>query len=104
VRIDASLYFANARFLVDKINELVARSPKAKHFILNCSAINDIDASAVESLLAVNLNLKEAGIDFHLSEVKGPVMDRLKRSEFTNTLTGNNYLSHQQAWSDLTSN
>jgi SulP family sulfate permease len=102
VRIDASLYFANARFLVDKINELVAQSPKAKHFILNCSAINDIDASAVESLLAVNLNLKEAGIDFHLSEVKGPVMDRLKRSEFINTLTGNIYLSHQQAWSDLT--
>jgi SulP family sulfate permease len=103
VRIDASLYFANARFLVDKINELVAQSPKAKHFILNCSAINDIDASAVESLLAVNLNLKESGIDFHLSEVKGPVMDRLKRSEFINTLTGNIYLSHQQAWSDLTS-
>jgi SulP family sulfate permease len=102
VRIDASLYFANARFLVDKINELVAQSPKAKHFILNCSAINDIDASAVESLLAVNLNLKEAGIDFHLSEVKGPIMDRLKRSEFINTLTGNIYLSHQQAWSDLT--
>jgi hypothetical protein len=34
--------------------------------------------------------------------VKGPIMDRLKRSEFINTLTGNIYLSHQQAWSDLT--
>jgi SulP family sulfate permease len=103
VRIDASLYFANARFLADKINQLVAQSPKAKHLILNCSAINDIDASAVESLLAVNLYLKEAGINFHLSEVKGPVMDRLKRSPFIDQLSGNIYLSHHQAWIDLTS-
>jgi SulP family sulfate permease len=103
VRIDASLYFANARFLADKINQLVAQSPKAKHLILNCSAINDIDASAVESLLAVNLYLKEAGINFHLSEVKGPVMDRLKRSPFFDQLSGNIYLSHHQAWTDLTS-
>ncbi|MCP5326746.1 MAG: sulfate permease [Oceanospirillaceae bacterium] len=98
LRIDASLYFANARFLADKINEVVARSPKAKHLILLCSAINDIDASAVESLIAINQYLKEAGICLHLSEVKGPVMDRLKHSQFLDLLTGNIYLSHHQAW------
>lgn len=102
LRIDASLYFANARFLADKINELVAQYPKAKHLILTCSAINDIDTSAVESLVAVNQYLKEAGIEFHLSEVKGPVMDRLKHCEFIDKLTGNIYLSHHQAWLDLT--
>lgn len=102
LRIDASLYFANARFLADKINQIVAEHPKAKHLILTCSAINDIDVSAVESLIAVNQYLKEAGINFHLSEVKGPVMDRLERSEFIANLTGNIYLSHQYAWQDLT--
>jgi sulfate permease, SulP family len=101
LRIDASLYFANARFLADKINEVVARSPKAKHLILLCSAINDIDASAIESLNAVNQYLKEAGIVLHLSEVKGPVMDRLKHSQFLDSLTGNIYLSHHQAWLNL---
>ena len=101
LRIDASLYFANSRFLADKINELVAQHPKAKHLILTCSAINDIDASAIESLLAVNLYLTEAGMSFHLSEVKGPVMDRLKRSPFIEQLNGNIYLSHHQAWLDL---
>lgn len=101
IRIDASLYFANARFLTDKINELVADAPRAKHLILNCSAINDIDASAIESLLMSNHFLKEAGIQFHLSEVKGPVMDKLKRSPFILALTGQIYLSHHQAWSDL---
>lgn len=102
MRIDSSLYFANARFLTDKINELVAQSPKAKHFILTCSAINDIDASAVESLLMINHYLKEARITFHLSEVKGPIMDKLKRTEFISQLTGNIYLSQHQAWADLT--
>ena len=102
LRIDASLYFANTRFLADKINELVAQHPKAKHLILTCSAINDIDASAIESLLAVNQYLTEASMTFHLSEVKGPVMDRLKRSHFIDQLSGNIYLSHHQAWSDLT--
>ncbi|OUS41255.1 sodium-independent anion transporter [Oleispira antarctica] len=103
LRIDASLYFANARFLADKINELVAQHPKAKHLILTCSAINDIDASALESLLAVNQYLTEAGMRFHLSEVKGPVLDRLQRSHFIDQLNGNIYLSHHQAWTDLTS-
>lgn len=102
LRIDASLYFANARFLADKVNQIVAEHPKAKHLILNCSAINDIDVSAVESLISVNQYLKEAEIDFHLSEVKGPVMDRLQRSEFIANLTGNIYLSHHHAWKDLT--
>ena len=103
LRIDSSLYFANARFLADKINELVAQHPKAKHLILTCSAINDIDTSALESLLAVNQYLTEAEMSFHLSEVKGPVLDRLKRSHFIEQLNGNIYLSHHQAWTDLTS-
>lgn len=102
LRIDASLYFANARFLADKVNQIVAEHPKARHLILTCSAINDIDASAVESLISVNQYLKEAEIDFHLSEVKGPVMDRLQRSDFIANLTGNIYLSHHHAWKDLT--
>lgn len=102
LRIDASLYFANARFLADKVNQLVAEHSNAKHLILNCSAINDIDMSAVESLVSVNQNLNEAGILFHLSEVKGPVMDRLQRSVFIERITGNIYLSHHQAWKNLT--
>ena len=102
LRIDASLYFANARFLADKVNQVVAENPQAKHLVLSCSAINDIDTSAMESLLEVNQYLSDAGITFHLSEVKGPVMDRLKRSQFLQSLTGNVYLSHHQAWLDLT--
>jgi SulP family sulfate permease len=42
-----------------------------------CPAVNEIDMSALESLEAINERLKSSGVTFHLSEVKGPVMDRL---------------------------
>ena len=41
--------------------------------------------------------LSDAGITLHLSEVKGPVMDRLQRSDFLHHLTGQVFLSHYQA-------
>lgn len=44
------------------------------------SAMNTIDASALESVAAINRRLKDVGITLHLSEVKGPIMARLKRS------------------------
>ena len=64
-----------------------------RHVVLMCSAVNEIDASALESLEAINQRLKELGVLFHLSEVKGPVMDRLNRTDFLNLLTGRVFLS-----------
>lgn len=101
LRIDESLYFANARYLEDRVYDLVSRNDCIKDFILMCPAINLIDASALESLEAINLRLKDSGVRFHLSEVKGPVMDRLKRSHFLEELTGQVYLSQNDAWEAL---
>ena len=100
-RVDASLYFANARFLEDQVNSLVADFSEAKHMVLLCSSISDIDSSALESLRAVDRYLRDAGMKLHLSEVKGPVMDRLACSDFLETLSGNVYVSHYQAWCEL---
>ena len=97
LRVDESLYFANSRALEDRINEEVAARPQLRHVVLQCSAINDIDASALESLEAIDLRLREAGIAFHLSEVKGPVMDRLKATELLAHLKGQVFLTHYQA-------
>jgi sulfate permease, SulP family len=97
MRIDESLYFPNARFLEDQVNHLLATRPDMKHFILQCTAVNNIDISALESLESINRKLKELGIRFHLSEVKGPVMDGLKKSHFTQELTGDIHLSHYDA-------
>ena len=97
IRVDESLYFANSRYLEDRIAELVADRPDIEHVILMCSAVNAIDASALESLEQINHRLKEAGVTFHLTEVKGPVMDRLKRADFLHHLTGRVFLSQFEA-------
>jgi SulP family sulfate permease len=65
------------------------------------SAVNTIDASAPESLEAVNHRLKDGGITLRLSEVKGPIMDRLKRSHFLEELTGKVHLRHYDALASI---
>lgn len=103
LRIDESLYFANARFLEDHILDRVTRDKAVQHVILQCSAVNEIDLSALESLEAINQRLGEMRIKLHLSEVKGPVMDRLERAHFLNELTGRVFLSQHEAVAELTS-
>ena len=97
LRVDESLYFANARALEDRLNAEVAQRPGLRHVVLQCSAINDIDASALESLEAIDARLRDAGVTLHLSEVKGPVMDRLKGTELLQHLRGQVFLTHYQA-------
>lgn len=101
LRIDGDLFFANARFLEDRLLGVAAEKATVKHVVLMCSAVNSVDASALEALLAVNARLKDAGVAFHLSEVKGPVMDRLKRSAFLEELTGKIFLSEFEAMRSL---
>lgn len=97
IRVDESLYFANSRYLEDRIAALVAERTELKHVILMCSAVNAIDASALESLEEINHRLTETGIGLHLSEVKGPVMDRLKATDFLKHLNGRVFLSQHEA-------
>ncbi|WP_323784032.1 SulP family inorganic anion transporter [Thalassovita sp.] len=102
LRVDESLYFANARFLEDYVYDRIACDEPIKHVVLQCSAVNEIDMSALESLEAINHRLHDAGIKLHLSEVKGPVMDRLKRSHFLDEMTGEVFLSQYDALVALT--
>lgn len=97
LRVDESLYFANARFLEDSIQDRIATDPDIRHVILQCTAINEIDLSALESLEAINTRLNEMDVKLHLSEVKGPVMDRLKCSHFLDELTGDVFLTQFEA-------
>ena len=101
LRIDESLYFANAGELEEVIATLVSQRPGLRHLVLQCTAVNRIDASALDSLLMINERLRLAGIYFHLAEVKGPVMDRLERSELLRQLSGKVYLTLFQAWQEL---
>jgi SulP family sulfate permease len=101
LRVDESLFFANSRALEDRVNNAVASNPHLKHVVLQCSAINSIDASALESLETIEKRLRDSGVTFHLSEVKGPVMDRLQGTEFLHELSGKVFLTHYQAIKEL---
>ncbi|MBN2906180.1 MAG: sulfate permease [Rhodobacteraceae bacterium] len=101
IRVDENLYFANARFLEDYIYDRVVGDKALRHVILMCSAVNEIDTSALESLEAINHRLGDMGLTLNLSEVKGPVMDRLKRTPFLSDLTGKVFLSQYAAMRTL---
>ncbi|KLN59102.1 sulfate:proton symporter [Kiloniella spongiae] len=103
LRVDESLYFANARFLENVIYDRVALDCPVKHVILQCSAINEIDFSALESLESINEHLNDLEIKLHLSEVKGPVMDRLRQASLLDELTGQVFLSQYDGFKKLTS-
>ncbi|WP_296433073.1 sulfate permease [Yoonia sp.] len=97
LRLDESLYFANARFLEDVILARLAGDDQIEHIILQCSAINEIDLSALETLEAINERLSDMGVKLHLSEVKGPVMDRLEHGHFLEHLSGKVFMSQYEA-------
>ncbi|MDO6563203.1 sulfate permease [Amphritea sp. 1_MG-2023] len=101
MRVDESLYFANARYLEDQIQTLVSQRPKLEHLVISCQAVNLIDASALDSLESINLRLMDTGIKFHLAEVKGPVMDRLDKVGFPQRLSGEIFISTFAAWQHL---
>lgn len=103
IRVDESLYFANTRFLEDRIYDEVAKQPELKHVVLMCSAVNTIDMSALESLEAINERLEVGGVTFHFSEVKGPVMDQLNSTGFLKLLSGQVFLSQHLAQTTLIS-
>ena len=98
VRVDESLYFANAGYLEDQIGKLVADGPEISEVVLICSAVNVIDSSALETLETLVENLRAGSVILHLAEVKGPVMDRLESSHFLDDMApGEVFMSTHQA-------
>lgn len=97
IRIDESLYFANAAFIEELVYTQLEEQPGVEHVVLMCPAINSIDLSALEALEEINQRLREQQVALHLSEVKGPVMDVLKRSHFLDRLAGQVFLQHHEA-------
>ena len=102
LRIDENLYFANTRYIEDEVMAQVADQPQLKHLVLICNGISFIDASALETLEMMIENLRESGITLHLSDVKGPVMDQLRQTDFlTHLQPGHVFLSTHEAMQSL---
>ncbi len=90
VRIDAALSFVNAqhvkKLLLGEADAISGGDVTA--LVVDCSGINDIDATGVEALSEILVELDERQVDIHLCDVKGPVRDVLRRSGLWDRLDG----------------
>jgi SulP family sulfate permease len=100
VRIDEGLLFTNSRWLADTLLAQTHR-PGLRHFVLMMSGINDVDLSGLQALEQLMQELAARGIKLHLSEVKGPVRDRLDAVAFTQRMTGSVFRSQAEAYGAL---
>jgi SulP family sulfate permease len=102
LRVDESLFFANATVVEDRLEALLAADPTVRRVLLICSAVNQIDATALGTLTELERSLAARGIEFTLAEVKGPVMDRLRSTELGQRLQGKVFLSVHEAFEHAT--
>ncbi len=98
LRVDESLFFANAVVFEDRLQALLAADPGVRRVLLVCSAVNQIDATALAMLTQLDGTLSARGIQLQLAEVKGPVMDRLRRTPLGQALQGRLFLSTHEAF------
>lgn len=102
IRVDESLYFANTKYLETYLRKAIADHPDLQHLVFICSAINFIDANALETLETLIEEFRDLGIITYLTEVKGPVMDRLKAVGFVEKIGSDRiFLSTHQAMVSL---
>lgn len=101
VRIDESFYFVNSRYIETYVINRVADDPELEHVLLICTATNFIDTSGLEMLELLSESLEELGVTLHLAEVKGPVMDKLKETEFFTHMPGKVFFTTDIAMREL---
>lgn len=102
LRIDSDLVFNNTDGVVDRIEQELLARPGVRHLVLVLSAVNMVDTTALLALNELNKNLRDQKRYLHLCEIKGPVMDRLKRSKLLGKeLTGQVFLSAALAYEHL---
>lgn len=97
IRIDETLFFANVSSVLQRIEQELARRPGVRHLVLDLSSVSDLDLTALEALQRLHGSLRQRGIELHLAEVRGPVMDRLDRTDWLAGLAHAPFLSLQQA-------
>ncbi len=86
LRVDESITFANINYIEEFINTELRRQPNLKHIVLIFTSISDIDTTALEVLENLNHTLQASKMTLHISEAKGPVLDKLEKTDFLRQL------------------
>jgi SulP family sulfate permease len=86
VRIDESLTFTNVSYIEDYLEAEIKRQPNTRHVVLILASVSDIDSTALEALEGINQALQAAGKTLNIAEAKGPVLDKLQKTDFLEQL------------------
>lgn len=79
-RFDAQLYFGNADYFRQTVQQFVEEKGEELHlFVLDASNMHDIDSSGVNALLDVLKFLDQRGISCSIAGAIGPLRDRIHR-------------------------
>lgn len=100
LRIDESIYFANAQLIAEKIEGLIAENPATNCVLLILSAVNQLDTTALGMLTELEKTLRARNITLEFAEIKGPVQDRLQQTELGERMQNKVFLSTHQAFLD----
>jgi MFS superfamily sulfate permease-like transporter len=80
-RVDAPLFFANARFVREQIGELVdTAETQVRMLVLDCGAMFDLDVTAAEMLEELDREFDARGITLALAEPHAPIRRVLRRT------------------------
>ncbi|MBZ4201945.1 MAG: sulfate permease [Methylovulum sp.] len=86
VRIDESITFTNINFIEAFLESQLQRRPDIRHIILIFTSVSDIDTTALEALELFNQAMQAKGISLNIAEAKGPVLDKLQKTDFVEAL------------------
>jgi SulP family sulfate permease len=82
IRIDESLYFANAQYLDRYLRNTIAASEDIDYLILVCDAMNWLDANALQILEQLIQDLQRVDVTVYITQVNVKVHLRIKRAGF----------------------
>ena len=90
IRFEGPLFFANASYLEEEIDNRIMRRKNLKHIIIAANGINDIDTSGEEALALIVDRLRSSGYGISLSGVNETVMAVLKRTHLYENIGADN--------------
>ena len=86
-RLYAPLIFANARYVVSRIREIVdAAGPDLEWLVIDAQAISDVDVTAAQRFAALHRELQERGVQIKLADAPRPFREQLRKVGLSSTL------------------
>ena len=90
IRFEGPLFFANASYLEDEIDDRIMNRKNLRHIIIAANGINDIDTSGEETLALIVDRLRSSGYGISLSGVNEAVMSVMKRTHLYENIGSDN--------------